>query len=144
MKHFERPMEFWKAGVLGFVAASALIFWAGCSSLPKSLNRVQEGMDKDSVLEIVGSPKRTYRSNGEDRWLYEYYQDGQKVARQVSFESGKVIKVSGPLNESQWPKELESAETMEEYEYRVRSHETKTEGFRSLSGETEPKSDEKK
>ena len=50
-----------------------LILSAGCSTAKKdAIKKVTVGMDKADVLELVGSPTRTGRAPGMDRWIYEY------------------------------------------------------------------------
>jgi hypothetical protein len=82
----------------------------GCASTsPKrSLDNLSEGVDKHDVLERAGNPKRTFRSNGQDHWIYVYYENSQEVLRQLSFEDGKLVKIGPPRRKLNWNKELEN------------------------------------
>lgn len=97
---------------------------AGCSSTPvqKSLDQIGPGMDKDQVLEKAGNPKRTYREEMQDHWIYVYFTDQKEWHREVVFESGKVVKVTSPTGKEQWEKDLDKANTMEEFEQKAREH----------------------
>ena len=82
---------------------------AACSSTSKDFSaEVREGMDKDEVLKIAGSPKRTFRSNSQDHWIYVFFKKEDEYSRQVSFEDGKVVKVSRPSQKHNWGQELEN------------------------------------
>ena len=59
----------------------------------KAYNKLKPGMDKDDVLDTMGDPRRTHRSHGQDRWQYVYYENSQKVTKEVKFEEGNAIYV---------------------------------------------------
>lgn len=55
-----------------FLILSTFFIYFGCST-PQSqaLRKVEVGMDKSDVLEIMGNPSRKTREHGLDRWTYE-------------------------------------------------------------------------
>lgn len=55
-------------------------------------------MEKDQVLAVMGSPQKTLRRAGQDRWSYSFYDDdNKKVEKEVRFENGFAIHVGDPL-----------------------------------------------
>lgn len=100
-----------------------LILSTGCSSIPGALEDLKPGEDKDTVLNSVGNPKRTFRENNQDHWVYVYYQDDKQWLRDVIFDDGKVTRVTkAAATREGWEKELERASSMEEYERKARAH----------------------
>lgn len=81
-----------------------LIFVAGaCQTMPvDNFPKVKVNMTKDEVLELVGSPNRTERFEGKDKWAYRFYTDETKDKwdqRQVTFIDGKVVSVGEDIEE---------------------------------------------
>lgn len=114
----------------------ALIFLlvAGCSSAPyqeDGLAKVHTGMDKDAVLDVAGSPTRTYRENSQDHWVYEYIKDGEHFIRQVIFQSGLVLSV-GSTHEKRPVSEdgpaSEDGKDFKQFEKRLREETEKPKG----------------
>lgn len=102
------------------------LFLAACVSSPaRDLASVQPGMDKDEVLELAGNPTRTFRANKQDHWVYVFYRGEQEVQQQIDFADGRVLKIFDPLAKAALTRDLESAETMEEYEAKVRARQKK-------------------
>ena len=67
---------------------------AGCqTSMIKQFNQVESGMDKDDVLEIMGSPTRSERFHGKDRWTYVFYDQQIRHEKEVQFFQGNAIYV---------------------------------------------------
>ncbi|MFN7262516.1 MAG: outer membrane protein assembly factor BamE [Pseudobdellovibrionaceae bacterium] len=76
------------------VLSLASLFTVGCQMSPsKQFNKVTVGMEKDQVLEIMGSPQQTLRRSGADRWTYVFYNQETKESRQVHFSEGKAVYV---------------------------------------------------
>ncbi len=100
----------------------ALTFTACSTSMIKSMSKIEPGMDKDSVIELVGGPNRTFREDGRDHWIFVYHQNDVQWLRDVTFEKGKVLKLSEPITKAAWERELEATTTMEEYEEKAREH----------------------
>lgn len=57
--------------------------------------RLQPGMEKADVLDIMGSPQRTQRWHGMDRWTYIYYQNVARQEKEVHFADGRATYVGG-------------------------------------------------
>jgi len=108
-----------------FLILGAAVILAACSSVPvqHSLDRVQPGMDKAEVLDSAGNPKRTYREQGEDHWIYIYFDGNREMSREVIFESGKVERVTRPKAKANWDKEIEGA-----------ARSSSDSGFKSIDG----------
>lgn len=120
------------------------LFWtavfalAGCaSSVPKALEDLRPGMDKDRVLETAGNPNRTYREAMQDHWIYTYFHKDHEWHRVVVFEDGKVMKVSRPVARDDWEKELERATSMEEFEHKARAHQQRANNFKAIDGQAD-------
>lgn len=102
---------------------------AACVSAPsRELEKVVPGMDKDEVLETAGNPKRTFRANGQDHWVYVFYRGEQEYLQQIDFVDGKVLKVMAARPKLGLTRDLENAESMEEYEAKVRAHQKEAKG----------------
>ncbi len=109
---------------------------ASCASNPTNdLERLHAGMDKDKVLEVAGNPKFTFRETTKDHWVYIYFKDNQEWQREVIFDDGIVTRISKPLGKQDWTKDLEKAESMEEFEKKARAHQKKAGQFKSIDGQ---------
>lgn len=66
------------------------LFLSGCAySQKKQFDKVQVGMEKNDVLELMDSPQRTQRWHGMDRWTYIFYENDQRQEKEVHFSDGK-------------------------------------------------------
>ena len=67
----------------------------------REFDRVQEGMPKWEVLDAAGSPSRTQRWQGRDRWIYVMWDaPGEKRRiREVHFEDGLAVYVGPQVKE---------------------------------------------
>lgn len=110
---------------------------------PRGLEAVREGMDKDTVLETAGNPKRTFREASQDHWIYIYFSHGRQWSRGVIFADGRVVKITAPLGKEEWVNELEQADSMEEYEHRARERQKKADNFKSIDGHADEAGDQK-
>lgn len=107
-------------------AAGFTLLLNACSSAPKHLvEDVKEGMDKDQVLDTAGNPARTFRTNGQDHWIYVFYQGSQEMARDVVFEENRVVSIGRPVGKENWTKTLESIKK------------DKGDGFKTIDGGSE-------
>lgn len=112
-----------------------VLILSGCASTNKSsLNDIGVGMDKDLVLEKAGDPKRTFRSNSQDHWIYVYFEGDEEWRKQIDFREGKVIKVGRPISKRNWQRELEDTNSMEEFEAKAREHQKKANDFKAIDG----------
>lgn len=109
---------------------------AGCATnVPRALDAVRPGMDKDKVLESAGNPKRTFREASQDHWIYTYFQNDREWRRDITFEDGKVLRITRPLAKEDWVKELEKSNSMEEFEHKTHEHQKKAGQFKSIDGQ---------
>jgi outer membrane protein assembly factor BamE len=71
---------------------TALLTLSACqTSMLKQFSKVQQGMEKDDVLEVMGSPNQSQRFHGKDRWRYVFYEDQIRFEKEVHFFEGKAI-----------------------------------------------------
>lgn len=74
----------------------------GCTTtMEKSLESVRLGMDKASVLDLVGNPKRTSRKGSVDRWTYIYFVDGRELTKEIQFSENRVVSIGEAERENQ-------------------------------------------
>lgn len=78
---------------LGLVVLTSFISLGCQTSMLKQFNQVKSGMDKHDVIEIMGSPNRTERFHGKDRWTYVFYDEKLKHEKEVQFFEGTAIYV---------------------------------------------------
>lgn len=99
-------------------------FLTACASMSveKSLESVSAGMDKAQVLEKAGNPKRTFRENSQDHWIYIFFRGGEEMSRMVVFDEGRVVRVTKARGKTNWDKEVEAA------------RKTSNDGFKSIDG----------
>ncbi len=71
---------------------------------------VFNGMDKDQVLNEVGTPQLTKRRNGMDIWQFSFYQGENKTIKEVHFKDGKVVYRGASI----LPKSNETAKSIDE------------------------------
>lgn len=57
------------------------------------MKKLSVGMDKATVLDIVGDPDKTFRQSGKDYWTYKYYEKDELKEGQVIIENGFVTYV---------------------------------------------------
>ena len=73
-----------------FIVVVAVL--SGCqASMVRSFERLHPGMDKSQVLDLVGNPDTTTRLHGQDRWLYNFYEDSIKFEKEIHFLDGVLI-----------------------------------------------------
>ena len=69
----------------------ACLITAGCqTSRIKNFDKVTLGQTKGEVVELAGSPLRTERVSGHDRWTYFFEQPGGPIEQVLIFENNKV------------------------------------------------------
>lgn len=70
------------------------VVMSGCqTNMLKAFNSVKNGMDKDDVLDIMGSPQSSQRFHGKDRWRYNFYADDLRYEKEVHFQEGAAVYV---------------------------------------------------
>lgn len=121
-----------------FLVFMGSFFLISCASQPaKEFDRLKTGMDKPEVLDAVGNPKRTFRKNDKDHWIYVYYRHDREIWQDVIFSQGLVTQVSAPSQSELTDKDLESATSLQEFEQRARRlqremHKKNAEGFQDV------------
>lgn len=78
--------------ILVFTMLVGGLLLSGCqTNMVKEYNKLHLGMEKDDVLEVMGSPQRTQRFHGKDRWTYIFYEDKIRYEKEVQFFEGNAI-----------------------------------------------------
>jgi len=95
-----------------------LMLTACQTSMLKQFGRVTPGMEKDDVLEIMGSPDRMERFHGKDRWTYVFYDSHIRFEKEVQFFEGNAIYV-GDIWQPPAEKSAVAADTRHEVEDKV-------------------------
>lgn len=74
-----------------FPTLCALLLNLGCQTgTGADFAKLKPGMEKSEVLEIMGSPDRTQRWRGMDRWTYGLYESqGVRSEKEIHFDQGK-------------------------------------------------------
>ena len=64
-------------------------FLSACATdMHKQFDKVKVGMDKNDVLGLLDSPQRTQRWHGMDRWTYIFYENDNRLEKEVHFSEG--------------------------------------------------------
>ncbi len=63
------------------------------TNMINQFSAVKPGMEKDDVLNLMGSPSRTQRFHGKDRWTYIFYEDRIRFEKEVHFFENNAIYV---------------------------------------------------
>lgn len=61
------------------------------TNMTRQFEKVHSGMEKNDVLDIMGSPQRTQRLHGKDRWTYIIYEDDKRSEKDILFENGLAV-----------------------------------------------------
>lgn len=68
------------------------LFTSACqTSMLKQFESIKPGMEKDDVLDLMGSPNQTQRVSGKDRWYYTFYDKRMRFQKEVQFADGAAI-----------------------------------------------------
>lgn len=84
-------MRFFRARFFQILSAFLLLTIVSCST-PKhqALRKIEVGMDKAEVLDLVGNPSRISRQHGQDRWAYEVSDRSSSETTYIYFADGRV------------------------------------------------------
>jgi outer membrane protein assembly factor BamE (lipoprotein component of BamABCDE complex) len=86
-----------KCAVTFAVAVLTVSLISGCAHDEKSaVNKIQMGMTKSEVLELVGNPNHTSRRLNNDVWLYVYDSGDNGGKTEIYFQEGKVTYIGAP------------------------------------------------
>jgi len=101
--------------VLLLVCFATALFWTACQTTPiRDFTKVVPNMSKDEVLNLIGSPNRTERFDGKEKWAYRFWTGDDhniEALRQVTFVSGHVVSVGEDFDEEQRIKEIQDDDT---------------------------------
>lgn len=61
------------------------------TNMLNQFSKVQPGMDKHDVIEIMGSPTTKTRLHNKDRWIYNFYADKKRYEKEVHFSNSDVV-----------------------------------------------------
>src|SRR4051812_19130610 len=89
----------------------------GCRT-PMSLNlkKIELGMEKDQIIELLGPPQVSQRLHGQDVWTYIFYDKENKQGRELVFENGRLSRLGEAKFEPTNQEKMEDSTSMEEYE----------------------------
>lgn len=108
-------------------------FLVGCASDGgRRTDGVRVNMDKAQVLETAGAPKYTYREDNQDNWVYSWVNGDREWAKVITFDSGRVVKISRPVPKDSASKELQNTKSMEEYERKARELQKRQQKFKDI------------
>lgn len=79
-----------------FLSLLSLTTLACQTSLLSQYNQVRTGMEKDDVIDLMGSPQRTERMRDKDRWTYIFYDKRVRYEKEIQFTKGNVVYVGEP------------------------------------------------
>ncbi|MGZ3742320.1 MAG: outer membrane protein assembly factor BamE [Pseudobdellovibrionaceae bacterium] len=68
-------------------------------------SKLHPGMEKEDVLQVMGSPQRTQRFHGKDRWTYIFYDNQLRHEKEVQFFEGNAVYIGDP-----WQPEISAAQ----------------------------------
>lgn len=75
----------------------------------RQYEKLKLGMDKDEVLNVMGSPVRSERKHGLDQWTFRFYHQDQLYLKQVNFTDGKASYIGEPLKSEVAAEEVDRA-----------------------------------
>ena len=119
-------------GILAILGSFFVLGVTGCQSDPAmDFKHLKPGMEKNDVLEVMGSPQRTQRWHGMDRWTYIYYEQKQnREEKEVHFDQGKAVyigeKYSPPVTAKEQDDIFDEQNQQLEKQYAARREEART------------------
>lgn len=89
----------WKRPIALVIATLVILGTAACQTRRyKEFESIRGGMTKSEVLDAIGSPLRTQRWHGRDRWEYTLYGHPEgDLVREVHFENGVSTYIGPPI-----------------------------------------------
>lgn len=93
---FDRMLK--HIGIAGLMLV--LFSLLGCQTITfRKFEKVQSGMNKSEVIDLIGGPNRARRWQGKDRWTYRFPEtpEGPQI-REILFENGKVVYAGDKLS----------------------------------------------
>jgi outer membrane protein assembly factor BamE (lipoprotein component of BamABCDE complex) len=115
-----------------FLFATSFLLISCATSNELHVGRVTPGMEKSEVIELLGSPQRTTRSNNSDHWLYVFYVNDQKSGAEIRFEQGKVVQVRRSDSDKFLMEDLMNSTSMDSYQQKVLERRKSSEKLKDL------------
>ncbi len=104
----------------------AAVLVAGCASTGADhFPELQQGMDKDQVLQKIGNPYRTDKNAVSEKWGYRYFTGDDKnveAYKYVQFVNGRVTSFGDDLDESRRLEKFKETEIKHEVKVRKEQH----------------------
>jgi outer membrane protein assembly factor BamE len=91
--------------ILAFMMVMGSLLMGCQTNMLKEYQKISPGMEKDDVLEVMGSPQRTQRFHGKDRWTYIFYDSRIRYEKEIQFFEGNAVYV-GDI----WQPEISAAQ----------------------------------
>lgn len=91
--------------MIAFMAVMGGLLVSCQTNMLKEYHKLNPGMEKDDVLELMGSPQRTQRFHGKDRWTYIFYDNKVRYEKEIQFFEGNAIYVGDT-----WEPEISAAQ----------------------------------
>lgn len=92
-KLISRFIKDFKVGALIWLVGAAIL--SSCATSPDdAAKKIEDGMTKADIIELMGNPDHADRVYGSDRWIYDA-QGGRTKPVEIYFTEGKVT-LSGP------------------------------------------------
>jgi len=79
------------------VVLIGLLTTACQTSMLSQFESIKPGMEKDDVLDIMGSPSQTQRFHGKDRWYYIFYDNRIRFEKEVQFFEGNAVYIGDTM-----------------------------------------------
>ena len=112
-----------KAGALLITLSFLVLGPLACTSpMHKSVSKVKVGMEKDQVLDILGSPKMTREYKGKQQWKYIYYKNDIRRSKVVTFHFGEVVSIGKVKTREALLRQAEAANSLDEYTRKIKEY----------------------
>lgn len=104
-----------------------------CSTpMHRAMQEVEMGMSKSEVIEKLGSPNRTDRDDGTDKWFYSYDTDGHRRTSEIHFKDSRVVHM-GRSPQGSADDDVQDADTYQEYKDNIKKNrKEKSKNFEDL------------
>ena len=79
------------------VSAMALFLISCQTARVRSFSDIKVGMDKSTVIDLVGGPAKSAHHGLKDRWVYIFHTQENEIVREVQFEHGRVSYVGNKI-----------------------------------------------
>ena len=106
---------------------------SGCSTpIHQKVGSLELGMEKDHVIDLLGSPNRTRRWKGKDEWTYIYYKNDKRQGKDVYFEYGQVVHIKNTQFTPPHKLKLKDSLSFDEYKQKVKKTKDENQKFKNI------------